>query len=597
MKVNNKKLTPTKESKKLSSSEEVTRGQWANKTEFLLSCLGYAIGIGNVWRFPYLCYRNGGGAFLIPYLLMLAFCGIPLFYMESCLGQFSSSSCLTIFKICPLLKGCGYATVIVNIITTLYFNVIVSLPFVFLYNCLQANLPWDDCNNPWNTDKCLELDGSSSHLTEFMLSKNDSSYEKRRTPADEFFHFKVLNISDSINEVGGIVPQLLIANLLSWIVVYFCISKGVKSVGKVVYFTATFPFIILFVLFIRGITLPGAMDGIYFYIYPDWNRLWNFKTWADAALQIFFSLGPGWGGIINMASFNPFHNNVKSDSIVVPIVNCGTSIFAGFVVFSVLGFMSHKTGIPVSTVATSGPGLAFITYPEAISMLPLPHLWAIAFFVMLYLLGIDTLFVQTEAIITSIMDEHPRLRKHKTLITFLSICIFFVSSLVFVSRAGMYYIQLIDWYCASVSIILICLMEIIIVGWIYGIDNFIRDIKFMMDIKMGFWWPFCWKYLTSVILVIIFMTTIFFNTEVTYNGKAYPFWSIILGWSSCLVSMVCIPGYAIYLISRTPGNFIQRIRTNLKSTEDWGPSDVGNRKEWKTLITMKETNNINLNNK
>ena len=112
------------------------------------------------------------------------------------------------------------------------------------------------------------------------------------------------------------------------------------QVGKVVYFTAIFPFIILIILFFRGVTLPGASKGITFYVKPDWNKLWDLKVWADAAIQIFFSLGPGWGGIVNMSSYNNFRNNARMDSIFIPIVNCSTSIFAGFVVFSVLGFLS-----------------------------------------------------------------------------------------------------------------------------------------------------------------------------------------------------------------------------------------------------------------
>lgn len=151
-----------------------------------------------------------------------------------------------------------------------------------------------------------------------------------------------------------------------WLSVYVCIIRGIKTVGifncfivfslkfynlyihifpqvgKVVYFTAVFPFFILFVLFIRGITLPGAWKGILFYIKPEWSRLLDLKVWADAAIQIFFSLGPGWGGIVNMASFNNFRNNARGDAFVIPIVNCATSIFAGFVVFSVLGFLSRK---------------------------------------------------------------------------------------------------------------------------------------------------------------------------------------------------------------------------------------------------------------
>lgn len=179
-------------------------------------------------------------------------------------------------------------------------------------------------------------------------------------------------------------------NMLSWILIFLCIRNGVKSVGKVVYITATFPFIILSILLIRGITLPGAIEGIKYYITPQWDQLSNINIWADASIQIFFSLGPGWGGIVNMASYNKFRNNTQFDSLFIPIMNCGTSIFAGFVVFSVLGYMANISGLPVSSVVAGGPGLAFVTYPEAIAMLPMPQLWAILFFIMLYLLGMDS---------------------------------------------------------------------------------------------------------------------------------------------------------------------------------------------------------------
>lgn len=153
---------------------------------------------------------------------------------------------------------------------------------------------------------------------------------------------EILKISPSINELGGIVWPLFYCLCFSWVAVYICIIKGIKTVGKVVYFTATFPFVILLILFIRGVTLPGAMRGILFYIKPEWSKLMDLKVWTDAAIQIFFSLGPGWGGIVNMASFNNIHNDAKKDAILIPIINCSTSIFAGFVVFSVLGFLSRE---------------------------------------------------------------------------------------------------------------------------------------------------------------------------------------------------------------------------------------------------------------
>ncbi|CAD6999785.1 unnamed protein product [Ceratitis capitata] len=344
------------------TSRDANRGQWASKTEFMLSCIGYAVGIGNVWRFPYLCYRSGGGA--------------------------------------------GFAIVIVNLICTCYYSVIISYPIMFLSKLLSNKLPWIDCQNKWNTEYCVEV----------------LDLGKRNFTSPHRISFEILKISESIEDLGGIVWPLFWCLIFVWLSVYVCIIRGIKTVGKVVYFTAVFPFFILFVLFIRGITLPGAMKGILFYIKPEWSRLLDLKVWADAAIQIFFHWDPAGRG----------------DSFVIPIVNCATSIFAGFVVFSVLGFLSHQSGIPVATVATSGPGLAFVTYPQAIAMLPVPHLWAALFFFMLFLLGLDSVFVQIEAIISSVIDEIPKLRKHKALVTLCSVIIMCLMSIIMVTRNSRY---------------------------------------------------------------------------------------------------------------------------------------------------------------
>uniref|UniRef100_A0AAG5D881 Transporter n=1 Tax=Anopheles atroparvus TaxID=41427 RepID=A0AAG5D881_ANOAO len=556
------------------------RGHWASKTEFLLSCMGYAIGLGNVWRFPYLCYRNGGGAFLVPYLLMLVLCGVPLFFLEVCLGQFSGTGCVTVFKIVPLLKGAGVAIVVVNFICTAYYNVIISYPILFLWRSLQAQLPWETCQNAWNTDRCLELrDGQ--HRDMFL---NNSGLGRFRTPADEFFHNEILQISDGIEQPGGIVWPLLVCNILAWLVIFCCIAKGVESIGKVVYFTATFPFVILAVLLVRGVTLPGALEGIRFYIVPQWGQLLDLKVWADAAVQIFFSLGPGWGGIVNMASYNQFKNNTKLDSILIPIINCGTSILAGFVVFSVLGYFSHQTGLPVATAATGGPGLAFITYPEAISMLPFAPLWACLFFSMLFLLGVDSMFVQIEAIISSVLDVFPSLRPKKLLITAGTCGMLFLLSISCVTRGGMYLIQLLDWYSASIAVILVCIVEVIAVAWIYGCENFVRDIQFMIDRKVERFWIVSWKFVTPVVLIFIFFTTIAYNTEVSYRTVAiYPRWAVKLGWASCFLSMFCIPAYIIFKLVFGEGSFLTRVREQLKP-EDWGPADADQRALWHAHI-------------
>lgn len=163
------------------------RGKWASKAEFILSSLGYCVGMGNVWRFPYLCYRGGGGAFLVPYLLMLFLCGVPLYLLETSLGQFSSVGALSVFNsMAPALKGCGYAILFVNFVCTMQYNLLISYPILFLWECFKRSVPWKTCGNSWNTDRCIPVE--QENATEvFALNQNLSLEERYKTAADEFF--------------------------------------------------------------------------------------------------------------------------------------------------------------------------------------------------------------------------------------------------------------------------------------------------------------------------------------------------------------------------------------------------------------------------
>ncbi|XP_060774434.1 sodium- and chloride-dependent betaine transporter-like [Neoarius graeffei] len=128
------------------------RGQWSNKVEFLLAVAGQIVGLGNVWRFPYLYYKNGGGVFLIPYLFFLFVCGIPLFLMEISLGQYTSQGGITCWrKICPLFERLGYGTLVAVLYSSIYYILILAWAFFYLFSSFSAELPWATCNNFWNT--------------------------------------------------------------------------------------------------------------------------------------------------------------------------------------------------------------------------------------------------------------------------------------------------------------------------------------------------------------------------------------------------------------------------------------------------------------
>ncbi|XP_042223468.1 sodium- and chloride-dependent GABA transporter 1-like isoform X2 [Homarus americanus] len=544
----------------LSQDSSTERGNWQTKWDYFLSVAGFSIGLANVWRFPYLCYMNGGGAFLVPYLLVLVVVGLPLYLLESALGQFSSCSCFTLYEVCPIFKGVGYATFIMNLVFVAVYSVVIAYPLVFLYNSFSTKLPWSSCGNTWNTPACSLAENRNSTLA------GDS---QQLSPADEFFHNFILEISDDITELDGFLWPVVGASFFIWTFVFLTVFKGINVFGKVVWFTAIFPFIMLFTLLIRGLTLPGAWDGIYFYIWPNFEKLKELKVWAAAAGQIFYSLGPGWGILTTLGSYNKFHNKCQRDAVLVPILNCATSILAGFVVFSVLGFMAHRTGTTVEKVTSAGPALVFITYPEALSLMPFAPLWAVLFFLMIFFLGIDSMIAHIETTTVSFVDEFPQYRHRRGLVTFL-VCFFdMLASLLFCTRGGIYWLTLVDWYSASYTLILNCLCEILIFGLIYGAGRTVRDLQIMTTEKVSYYWYVVWLAAAPTVLLLIFINTMVSNAPASYRGEAFPGWAQGIGWLTALVSMLAIPIYFFYYLTCASSGSLSQITIFIHVDSVW----------------------------
>uniref|UniRef100_A0A8C6WN00 Transporter n=1 Tax=Neogobius melanostomus TaxID=47308 RepID=A0A8C6WN00_9GOBI len=540
------------------SSKQPTRGQWSSKREFILAMVGEIIGLGNVWRFPYLCFKNGGGVFLVPYVLFLLTCGIPIFFLEVSLGQMTGQGGITCWrKICPLFQGIGFGGLILMLYTCMYYIVILAWALLYLFSSFQSELPWASCNNTWNTVNCIQ-------------TANDSLSVNATSSVEEFWQRRILGLSGGIEEMGSIRWDLAGCLLLCWITCYFCIWKGVKSSGKVVYFTATFPYLMMVALLIRGVTLPGAADGIRFYLWPDPSRLSDPQVWMDAASQILFSYAVCTGCLASLGSYNQRNNNCYKDAFALCLLNSATSIVAGFAIFSVLGYMSYELGVSIETVAESGPGLAFIAYPRAVAMMPLPQLWSVFFFMMIIFLGLDSEFVYLEGLVTSISDMYPSffLTGHRRKLLLLGVCLVSLGiGLCMVTEGGLYVFQLFDYYaCSGIPLVLFAILESVCIGWVYGADRYYSNIADMIGYRPWPYMKYCWKYITPTVGILLFSLAQF--KPLKYNNTyVYPTWGYGLGLFLAFSSVSMFPLWFLYKLASTPGTLKQNLRMGITPAE------------------------------
>lgn len=480
------------------------RQRWDSRMIFIFAAIGSAAGLGNAWRFPYMAASNGGGAFLIPYFIALVTAGIPILILEFAMGnKFQAGAPTAYGQINEKHETIGWLAIFVSFGIIVYYIVILAWVFDYL---------WYAVTSAWGN-----------------------------APADFFLH-KVLQISEGPGTLGGFSVPVLIGWVIAWIAVYLSIKDGTKSVGKVVKWTVPLPIIMLGILLIRGITLPGAAEGINYYLAPNFSKLLDPKVWAAAYGQIFFSLSVAFGVMVAYASYLPKKSDITNNAIITALSNCGISFMAGFAVFGTMGYMAMSKGAAIADVAGSGGvGLAFWVYPEAINLLPFGNIiFGLVFFIMLLTLGIDSAFSLVEGVVAGISDKFGTNKKKTTQ----WVCIVAAAiSLIFTTKAGLYWLDITDRYINNFAIIGVALLEAIVVGWIFGVEKLRNFTNEFSEVKLGSWFNILMKYICPFALGIILVWNVIqeiidINNGTLYEG--YPLWAIAVGGWAVLGLIVVV---------------------------------------------------------
>ncbi|AIG98986.1 sodium-dependent transporter [Archaeoglobus fulgidus] len=474
------------------------RENWATRAGFVLAAIGSAIGLGNIWRFGYLVYKNGGGAFLIPYFVALFVAGISLMILEFAIGhRFRGSAPASMRKLGGRgFEWIGWWAVTGGLIITMYYTVVIGWAIVYFTKSLTL---------AWGED------------------------------TGGYFFGTVLQLSDNPWDFGGFATEVLIATIIVWALNWLVDFRGIrKGIEKANLLLMPLLWLLAVILVIRAVTLPGAMEGIEWYLKPDFSKLGDYNIWLAAFGQIFFTLSLGMGIMIAYASYLPEKSDIANNAFIVSLANCAFSFLVGFAVFGTLGYMAYATQSDISDVVAQSVGLAFVVFPKALNMLPaLKVFTAAVFFLALVVAGLSSSISLVEAVSSALMDKFGMERRKAVNIVVL---VGFLGSIVYTTKAGLYWLDVVDHFINYYGLVLVGLLEVIAAAWLFDLTVLKNHINSVSEIKVGMWWDLAVKFATPLILAVLLILDIRGNLTENYGG--YPTEVLLTGLSIIVLGMI-----------------------------------------------------------
>ncbi|KGA95594.1 transporter [Alkalihalobacillus alcalophilus ATCC 27647 = CGMCC 1.3604] len=474
------------------------REQWGTRAGFVLAAIGSAVGLGNIWRFPYVAYENGGGAFLIPYLFALLTAGIPLLIMEFTIGQkYRGSAPLSYARLNKKAEWIGWWQVAISFVISTFYAVIIAWAISYTYFSFRQT---------WG-----------SNPTDFLL--ND-----------------FLQIVDP-GQLGSFVPTIFIPLLIVWVIALGVLFKGVK---KGIEFANRIFIPLLVVMFlilvIRAVTLDGAMVGLDAFFKPNWEEIMNPAVWVAAYGQIFFSLSIGFAIMITYSSYLPRKSDLNNNAFITGFSNSSFEILAGIGVFAIIGFMATQQGTSVDEVAADGIALAFMVFPEIINSFPgLNGLFGALFFGSLVMAGLTSLVSIIETYVSALQDKFKITRTKAVAIGGgLSALI----SILYATQGGLWLLDTVDYFINHFGVALAGLVSVIAVAWFMRkLPDLQKHTNELSDFRVGLWWKICLGVITPLVLGFMLYQNLILNLTSNYEG--YPtYFIIIAGWTVAILAIV-----------------------------------------------------------
>ncbi|MDO5501876.1 MAG: sodium-dependent transporter [Actinomycetia bacterium] len=472
--------------------EKVKRGAFTSRRVFIFAAIGSAVGLGNIWRFPYVAYEGGGGSFIVPYLVALLVAGIPFLWFDYALGhKYRGSAPLTFARLRRKTEFLGWWQVAICFVIGVYY---------------AAVLAW------------------AASYTFFSVSKRWGP-----DPAD-FFENEYLQAGPAGVQVS-VVPGVLVPLLAVWVAVALIMLLGVqRGIGLTSAVFIPVLVIAFLVLVVQALMLPGALEGLNALFTPNWGALVHPGVWAAAFGQIFFSLSIGFGIMITYSSYVDRDTDMTGSGAVVGFANSSFEILAGIGVFAALGFMAQAAGKPVEDVAVAGIGLAFIAFPTIINEAPGGALLGILFFSSLVVAGITSLISVIEVVISGIRDKFSLTRMKATAAVLTPMTA--MSLLFFSTTSGLHVLDIVDHFVNRFGILLVAVVSLFYVGWgVQGLERLARHLNRTGNIPIGQAWIVLLKFIVPLVLTGVLVQELWAVLSTPYGDGNYPQWMLILfGW-------------------------------------------------------------------